>query len=107
MERFVLLLSPFAPHVAEELWQRWATPRRWPTSPGRSWTRPSSRRTRRRCRCRSTASSAGESSWPSGWTPAALEAAALADEKIAELFRGKTIVKKIVVPGEMVNFVVK
>ena len=26
MERFVLLLSPFAPHVAEELWQALHTP---------------------------------------------------------------------------------
>ena len=25
LEPFVLLLAPFAPHVAEELWQRWAT----------------------------------------------------------------------------------
>ena len=36
-----------------------------------------------------------------------MEAAARADEKIAELLAGKTIVKTILVPGKMVNFVVK
>jgi leucyl-tRNA synthetase len=36
-----------------------------------------------------------------------LEAAALADVKVIELLAGKTLVKTIVVPGRMVNFVVK
>ena len=36
-----------------------------------------------------------------------IEDAALAEKKIAELLDGKTIVKKIVAPGKMVNFVVK
>ena len=37
----------------------------------------------------------------------ATENAALAEPKIAAQLQGKTIVKKIVVPGKMVNFVVK
>ena len=37
----------------------------------------------------------------------ALEAAARADAKVAELLAGKTVVKAIVVPGRLVNFVVK
>jgi leucyl-tRNA synthetase len=36
-----------------------------------------------------------------------LEAAARADARIADQLAGKTIVKVIVVPGRMVNFVVK
>ena len=36
-----------------------------------------------------------------------LESAARGDPKIAELLAGKTVVKAIVVPGRMVNFVVK
>ena len=31
-EPLVLLLAPLAPHVAEELWSRWATRTRWPPS---------------------------------------------------------------------------
>ena len=38
---------------------------------------------------------------------AATEAAARADEKIAEQLAGKTVVKVIAVPGRLVNFVVK
>ena len=37
----------------------------------------------------------------------ALEAAARADTRIAELLAGKQIVKAIVVPGRLVNFVIK
>ena len=36
-----------------------------------------------------------------------VKAAALADEKVAARIEGKTVVKVIVVPGKLVNFVVK
>jgi len=36
-----------------------------------------------------------------------LEAAALADDKVAALLEGKQVVKTIVVPGRLVNFVVR
>ena len=81
--------------------------RRWPTSRGPTSTRQRSRKTPSRCRCRSTASSAARSRSPAEADKAALEAAARADAKIAELLAGKTVVKSIVVPGRMVNFVVK
>lgn len=38
---------------------------------------------------------------------AAMEAAALADEKIAAQLAGHSIVKKVIVPGKLVNFVVR
>jgi leucyl-tRNA synthetase len=38
---------------------------------------------------------------------AAVEAAAQADRKIAARLAGGTVVKKIYVPGKMLNFVVK
>ncbi len=49
---------------------------------------------------------------PADADESALENAALGDAKIVELLAaesqaGKTIVKKIIVPGKMVNFVVK
>ena len=36
-----------------------------------------------------------------------LEAAALADERVADLVAGKNVVKVIAIPGRMVNLVVK
>jgi leucyl-tRNA synthetase len=44
---------------------------------------------------------------PAGSDPAALEALARGDAKIAEQLDGKTVVKVVVIPGRMVNFVVK
>jgi len=44
---------------------------------------------------------------PSEIDKTALEAAARSDAKVVELLAGKTVVKAIVVPGRMVNFVVK
>jgi leucyl-tRNA synthetase len=40
-------------------------------------------------------------------TPADIEAAARADVRIQELIAGKTVVKVVVVPGRLVNFVIK
>jgi leucyl-tRNA synthetase len=44
---------------------------------------------------------------PAAADKAAIEAAARADARIDELLAGKTIVKIVVVPGRLVNFVVK
>jgi leucyl-tRNA synthetase len=44
---------------------------------------------------------------PADADQAALEAAARADEKVQEWVAGKRIVKVIVVPGKLVNLVVK
>ena len=44
---------------------------------------------------------------PAGSDEAAVKAAALADEKVKARIEGKTVVKVIVVPGKLVNLVVK
>ena len=108
MERFVLLLSPFAPHLAEELWQLLGHDQSLAYEP---WPHVRSaallKKTRSRCRCRSTASSAaGSPCRPTPMRPR-WNRRPRADSRIAELLAGKTVVKVIVVPGRMVNFVVK
>ncbi len=94
--------------MAEELWQLLGHAKTLAYEP---WPavrrRPCSRTTPSKCRCRSTASFAARSCVPADADAAAIEAAARADARIAELLAGKTIVKVIVVPGELVNFVVK
>ncbi len=104
----MLLLSPLAPHLAEELWQLLGHAdtlayEPWPTFDEAAC----SRKTPSRCPCRSTASSAASVTGCRRRRRPTLEAAARADPKIAELLAGKTVVKVIVVPGRMVNFVVK
>jgi leucyl-tRNA synthetase len=44
---------------------------------------------------------------PADADTAALEAAATADPRIAELLAGKQVVKVVAVPGRMVNFVIR
>ena len=108
MEQFVLLLSPFAPHLAEELWQLlghaktlayepWPDVRRGHDPRGHGRDSRADQRQAPRPDHR-----AGRHRRPTRWNrPRA------ADPRIAELLAGKTVVKAIVVPGKMVNFVVK
>jgi leucyl-tRNA synthetase len=107
MERFVLLLSPFAPHIGEELWRLLGHPQSlayepWPAYDD-SLTReatieiPVQVQSKVRARIRVPVDASRED----------VEAAARSDRKIAKLIDGKQIVKVIVVPGRLVNFVVK
>jgi leucyl-tRNA synthetase len=107
MEKLVLLLSPFAPHLAEELWQALGHDKTlayepWPTVDER-WLKEDSIEVP----VQINGKLRGKVTVPAGSDQAALEAAARADKHIAELLAGKSVVKVIVVPGRLVNFVIK
>ncbi len=107
MEPFVLLLSPFAPHIAEELWQvlghaRTLAYEPWPAFDDALIHEPTIEipvQLNGKVRARITV--------PAGSTQPEIEAAAKAEPRVAGLLQGKTIVKSVVVPGRLVNFVVK
>ncbi len=107
MKSFVVLLAPFAPHVAEELWQCLGgvdsvSYQPWPKFDPQ-WVAddiievPVQIQGKLRGKIFVAAAASGEQ----------LLAAAKADEKIATQLVGVQIVKEIVVPGRLVNFVVK
>ncbi len=107
LEPFVTILTPFAPHLAEELWEILGRPApvslaAWPTVEEK-WLKDDTVeipvQVQGKLRGRVTVAAEADA--------AALEAAAAADPKIAELLAGKTIVKVVAVPGRMVNFVVR
>lgn len=107
LSSFVTLLAAFAPHLAEELWERLGNPPPvslavWPTAEER-WLRDETVeipvQVQGKLRARVTV--------PAEADAAALEAAAAAEPKIAALLAGKTIVKVVAVPGRLVNFVIK
>jgi leucyl-tRNA synthetase len=107
MEKFVLLLAPFAPHAAEELWQalghsKTLTYEPWPEV-DEHWLKEDTVE----IPVQVNGKLRGKITVPAGSDQAAIEAAARADEHVAKLVAGKTIVKVIVVPGRLVNFVVK
>ncbi len=107
IEQFVLLLSPFAPHLAEELWQALGHSstlayEAWPVfdeAALKSDTVEIPLQVNGKLRATVVV--------PADCNQANLELAARDHERIRELIEGKTIVKVIVVPGRMVNFVIR
>ena len=110
MERFVLLLSPFAPHIAEELWsalgglghEKTLAYEPWPT-----FDYALTKDAEIEIPVQILGKLRGKVVVPAGSDQATLIAAARAEPRIAELLSGKEVVKTIVVPGKLVNFVVK
>ena len=107
LEPFVKALAPFAPHLAEELWQVLGLPAPvsladWPAIDERYLRDDTVEipvQVQGKLRGRVTIDAEADAE--------AMIAAATADPRIAELLEGKTIVKTIAVPGRMVNFVVR
>ena len=107
MESLVLLLSPYAPHMAEELWQALGNEQSlakhaWPVF-DESLTRASEIEVPLQINGKLRA----KLIVPADSTAEQIEHAARNHEKLAEWLDGKQIVKAIVVPGRMVNLVVK
>jgi leucyl-tRNA synthetase len=107
MRTFVLLLSPFAPHIAEELWQllgggHTLAYEPWPVADAR-WTRDESVeipvQVNGKLRARITVAADASKE--------AQVAAAQAEPRVAELLAGKQLANVIAIPGRLVNFVVK
>ena len=107
MERFVLLLSPYAPHVAEELWELLGHRKTLAYEPWPDYDEEAIRESVVAIPIQVGGKVRAKIIVPVDMDGPALEKAAGAEPKIAELLAGKTIVKKIVVKGKLVNFVVK
>lgn len=101
------LIAPFAPHIAEELWNRLGETgsvcvAAWPVCDESKLVEDSvtivfSVNGKRR----------NEAKLPVGATKDAMIAAAKADATVQKFIEGKEIVREIVVPGKLVNIVVK
>ena len=107
MEQFVLLLSPFAPHIAEELWQALGHTKTLAYEPWPKFDPALAKEDTVEIPVQINGKVRSKVIVPTGAGAAALEAAARADERIAGLLRGKQIVKVIPVPGRLISFVVK
>jgi leucyl-tRNA synthetase len=107
MEPFVLMLSPFAPHLAEELWcllghDQTLAYETWPVCDESllvSSTVELPVQVNGKLRGKVTVAADADQQ--------AVEQAAAADEGVARFLDGKTVVKTIVIPGRLVNFVAK
>ena len=107
LEKFVLCLAPYAPHLGEELWEflgheKTLAYEPWPQyDPGALVEDVIEIPVQVMGRLR------GRVRIPAGATPDEMTAAAKANPDVAKFLEGKTIVKTVAVPKRMVNFVVR
>jgi leucyl-tRNA synthetase len=107
MEKFVLLLSPFAPHIAEELWQTLGHSESLAHEPWPEFDLSLVKEDSIEIPVQINGKVRSKISVPADAEVAQLKAAALADPRIGELIAGKQVADVIVVQGRLVNFVVK
>jgi leucyl-tRNA synthetase len=105
LEPFVTVLAPFAPHLAEELWEVLGRPAPvslapWPAVEER-WLRDDTVEIPVQVQGKLR----GRVVVPADADAAAMQAAAASDPRIAELLAGHKVAKVVAVPGRLVNFV--
>jgi leucyl-tRNA synthetase len=107
LEKLALMLAPFAPYLAQEMWEELGKEgpvfrQTWPTFDPELAKEDEAEivvQVNGKLRARIAAAF--------GTAKEELEARARADEKVAAMLAGKQVVKTIVVPDKLVNFVVK
>lgn len=107
MKQFVLILSPFAPHIAEELWQLLGHEQTLAYHPWPQYEEALTKDAEVEIPVQILGKLRGKVVVPADSDQVTIIAAAREDSRIAELLQGKEVVKTIVVPGKLVNFVVK
>jgi leucyl-tRNA synthetase len=106
LELFVLILSPFAPHLAEELWRALGHPETLAYEPWPKHDPALTKEDTMEVPVQVNGKLRAKLTVPADIDEAGLKAAALADERVKGLIDGKQVRKVIVVPGKLVNLVV-
>ena len=107
METFVLLLAPYAPHLAEELWSVLGHTKSLAYETWPQFDPDLAKKDMVEIPIQIMGKVRAKIEVPADTDQQALEQAALADAKVQELLAGKKIIKTIVRPGQMVSFVAK
>jgi leucyl-tRNA synthetase len=107
LEQLVLLLAPFAPHLAEELWSALGHPEALAYEPWPAHDPALTRADEVEVAVQVNGKLRSKFTAPADADEEALRAAALADPRVQALIAGKQVLKVIVVPGKLVNIVVK
>ncbi|MDD4803284.1 MAG: class I tRNA ligase family protein, partial [Syntrophomonas sp.] len=103
----IILLSPFAPHICEEMWHICGHAdsicmQSWP-----QWDEAALLQDEVEIAIQVSGKVRDRLTVPTGISRENLEKMALAQPKIQELINGKRIIKIIVVPGKLVNIVIQ
>jgi leucyl-tRNA synthetase len=105
MEAFVVLLSPLAPHIAEEMWQKLGHEGTVAYQPWPQFDEAKIATNEVEIVLQVNSKIKGKMMMPVGTEPKVLEEAALAHNIVRELIEGKTIRKIIAVKDKLVNVI--
>ena len=106
IESFVLLLSPFAPHIAEELWRALGHAESLAYEGWPQYVESLTIDANVEIPVQVNGKNRVKIVVPRGTSASDLEAAAKSHEAMAELLKGRVVRKTMVVPDRLVNFVV-
>ncbi|WKD62267.1 Leucine--tRNA ligase [Corynebacterium ciconiae DSM 44920] len=107
VEPAVSMLAPIAPHIAEELWSILGHEETITYEPFPTWDEKWLKDESVELPVQVNGKVRGRIHAPVDADKAALVELATKDEKVAGHLQGKTVVKEIVIPGKMINLVVK
>jgi leucyl-tRNA synthetase len=107
MADFAKLLSPLAPHIAEEIWQLLGNTNSLAYEPWPKYDESLTKAAEVEVPLQINGKLRARITVPAECTKEELEKLAFTDSRIQELTAGKSIVKVIVVPGRLVNVVVQ
>jgi leucyl-tRNA synthetase len=107
MEQFVLLISPYAPHIAEELWQALGHRESLAYEPWPEYREELTQAASIEIPIQIKGKIKAKINVPPGTDKDQLERLARENDAIRELLENSELIKVIVVPDRMVNFVVK
>ncbi|GAB6089154.1 leucine--tRNA ligase [Spirochaeta dissipatitropha] len=106
-EPFVLVLAPYAPHLAEELWEELGHSKSLAYQPFPEWDEELCKDNELEIVFQVNGKVRDKAVLAAGTDRSTLEEHARASGKVAVYLEGKSIVKVIVVPDKLVNFVVR
>lgn len=107
LEKFVLCLSPFAPHLGEELWAFLGHAKTLAYEPWPAYDPNALVESETEIPVQVLGKLRGRVTVAADATPAQMEEAARANPDVAKFLAGKTVVKVVAVPKRLVNFVVR
>ncbi|WP_164101903.1 leucine--tRNA ligase [Candidatus Laterigemmans baculatus] len=107
MEAFVLLLSPYAPHLAEELWKTLGHDQTLAYQPWPTWDEAALVESTLELPVQINGKMRAKITVPADLDQAGVTEAVMANDRVQAALEGKKLVKTVVVPGRMVSLVVK